>query len=29
MHTVPPETRILVTPPQQIRLDRAIDDYQI
>ena len=29
VHSVPPETRIMVVPPQQIRLDNALNDFQI
>jgi serine O-acetyltransferase len=29
VHSVPPKTRMLVTPPQEIRLDKVSDDYQI
>ena len=29
VHSVPPETKIMVVPPQEIRLDQALDDYQI
>ncbi len=28
-HGVPPYTKIMVTPPQQIHLDESVDDYQI
>jgi len=29
MHGVPPETKIMVVPPQQIRMENAKDDFQI
>jgi serine O-acetyltransferase len=29
VHSVPPKTRMLVTPPQEIRLDKVSEDYQI
>ncbi len=29
VHSVPPQTRILVRPPQQIQIDQATGDYQI
>ena len=29
VHSVPPDARIMVVPPQQIRIDQALNDFQI